>query len=338
MKNRLSHFFLILFSINFSQFAFAEERYSERLRQEILKKDQESEASKNRVNHKGYSEELRAKVLSEQSEEDKKKSDSYHYSEKLKGELGAKESSEGYSEKIQNEATAGDPLRMDSAIGALQEGRSELKMKRPGRIKNAAGFRVGARVNKKVSLEGSTILFSSIYKDSWSPDVSLFYEFHPFHWDSVFSLGFGIQFGYIHFSGKGQFQFPPSKPDGSRFDAATGESFTLQVYHGSIGPTLRLNALNYLRPFVRVYPGYYIYEEKRTFDKRSNKGKSLVLNMNAGVAVLLDWLSRDSTWNMYDNYSIKHYYITLDYLRLSTLSGKVRFSENSFFGGFTFEF
>ena len=55
--------------------------------------------------------------------------------------------------------------------------------------------------------------------------------------------------------------------------------------------------------------------------------------------VLLDWISGDSSCELYQDQGIKHYYLTLDYSRADTIKATpVTIATSALSVGFTFEF
>jgi hypothetical protein len=52
----------------------------------------------------------------------------------------------------------------------------------------------------------------------------------------------------------------------------------------------------------------------------------------------MDFLSRSTAWNMYSEHGIKHSYFTVEYSRVKSTVGDVRFDTSGIFAGFAFEF
>jgi hypothetical protein len=85
-------------------------------------------------------------------------------------------------------------------------------------------------------------------------------------------------------------------------------------------------------------PALIGYLELRNDDGRTRYGESRALFLSGGVSILLDWISRGSSWDLYAEHKIKHYYLTVDYSRLSTFSGDLSATVSGINAGLTFEF
>jgi hypothetical protein len=287
-----------------------------------------------------YTETIRKKLDSQKPDDTSGKS----YIEKLRESdpLRIKESeSENYSDKEKQKL---EPQPEGGAIQALKEGHSELQARKEGKIHHAFGIRYtdGSLTSRDYTLSNPAKSFSDIYGGNYSPEVSVFYEYQPWHSEWYGNLGFvaiaGV--GYFHALGKLGTTLP--KPDGSgNFDITTGvklQFFTIPV---TVGLSYRFNLFKYVRPYVMAGPTVIGFLENRSDnseDRPNNRGNSRAFTFSAGTAILLDWISGKDDWNMYQNYTIKHYYITLEFMKVTTFSGDVDFNSSGFVAGFAFEY
>jgi len=279
----------------------------------------------------------------------------------VRPKIKQQESSEGYTERLrQNEVTPPPPTaevsgqtyideqkqkigpnNTPSAIEAVKNGTSELKEKRLGQITSAFGLTYGAEVNRTVTAN-STILgrnFSDVYGANYAPDVTLFYEWQPFHSETWGSLGIVSTLSVSYFTGVGQFAYQLTNPvTGGLFPLASGTNFRFYSIPVSVGLEYQFNLAHYLRPFVSIEPTIIGYLETRDDGARGSGGAVYGLHYQGGVSLLLDWMSSSGSWNLYAEYGIKHFYLTAEYTQLSTLGGDVSYNENGIFAGLTFEY
>ena len=263
------------------------------------------------------------------------------YSEQLKRKHPERfrkdeEASLDYTEKLKKELP---PEKVESAIEAYKEGRSELKPRIEGEIHHAYGLRYGISTTHNAAGDGSSQAqnFQSIYGSSYSPDLNFFYEIQPIHSEWFGSVGLFGALGITYFSGIGKFSSTLERPGGGNFDAESGTKFQFFVVPATVGLNYRFNLFRIIRPYFMLGPSLIGYMERREDDGPSYWGNSRGYQIVAGAAILLDWISPRTSWDMYQNYGIKHSYLTIDYTRLSTLSG-VNFSFYGFYMGFTFEY
>ena len=326
-----------------AQSAFsAEESYTEKLKRELQEKDAKSDTSRL---EKNYTENLRRKLDEEAKEESPdEESDSKNFTESAQKKLKAdeedaeKHDSKNYSQKLRDELK---PKEMTGAIQALKEGKSQLELHRSLDINMAGGFRLGASVNKTFTAKGQTgAAFSSVYgsPEDWHPDVTLFFDYLPLYDDGLGAIGLGAQVGISYYAGKGVFRFPLSRPDGTSFGTSAKNNFYLTIVPMGIGPVVRLNLLNYVRPYGRFVPVFIFYRESRDDSDTVNKGMSKAFQYVAGVNILLDWMSRSASFSAYDVLGVKHLYLTAEYLTTSTYDGSLEMSDEGIYGGLTFEF
>ncbi|MCM2322200.1 MAG: hypothetical protein NDJ90_02955 [Oligoflexia bacterium] len=225
------------------------------------------------------------------------------------------------------------------AIQALHEGRSELKARFAGDIHNAAGFRVGATLNREVS--GATSKnFEDMYGSGFAPDVALFYEYQPFRSEWLGNIGLYGSVGASYFKGSGAFQFPVKKAwaPADNFGSESKTRFQFFVVPVSVGLDYRFNLFHFIRPFVIAAPTAVGYFETRNDTVEGHQGYSKGLYLAGGASLLLDWFSRSATWDQYATNGVRHSYLTIEYSRLETLSGDLDFSVSGLSAGFTFEY
>jgi hypothetical protein len=230
-----------------------------------------------------------------------------------------------------------------SAIQAFQEGRSELHARPEGEIHHSAAVVVGTSVTRNVVPKGdasSGLAYKDIYGDKWVPDVSLVYQYEPFHSESFGNFGILFSTGLTYHTGYAQFAFPPKKPSGvGSFPTQSQSKLQLYVFPFTGGLSYSLNLFKYVRPYVMAGPSLIGYYELIVSGNGSNhRGYSKGFYYSGGAAFLLDWISRGSTWELYSEHTIKHYYVVVEYSHLSTFSGDVDFSSSGLSTGLSFEF
>lgn len=281
------------------------------------------------------------RALEAQKKEEEEAEDQESYSEKLKRtEIPEREIDRGsYTEREKRKLA---PEKRESAIQALKEGRSELKPRIDEKINHAFGLRYGVSLTRDItaSEEMQGTVFSSMYGSTYAPDLSIFYEFQPFHSEWYGNIGFFGKLGFSFFQGYGQFSFPVPRPVGQSgtFPSGSPTRFQFFVIPATIGIDYRFNLLRFIRPYVMVGPNLIGYIENRNDDKPSKRGFSRGLDFTVGAAFLLNWLSSGGSWDMYLDNGIKKFYLTVDYSRLSTIGGDVRFTVQGVTLGFTFEY
>lgn len=325
--------------------------FIDELKAEIAEKDAEKASDGKPVASEGYTSKLKQKIAEEDSKKPADPDTGHSYSAQLKKEIEEKDredaqdskdklaTANGYTAREQAKLGPGDT---DSAIQAVREGRSELHEKRTGEIHHAGGIRVGASFNREIAAASDVAgaSFASVYGDQnrFAADVNLFYEYQPWHSEWFGSLGFFGSVGVGVFNGSGQFAVQLSKPNGDSYGATSRVKTQLFTVPMVAGLSYRFNLLRYLRPFVMVGPSFVGFYEQRNDDKDSHTASSRAFYAAGGVSILLDWMSRGSSWDLYAEHSIKHYYLTVEYDRLASFSGTVDMTVSGFFGGLTFEF
>jgi hypothetical protein len=259
------------------------------------------------------------------------------YTEQLKKDLGpSKSDSTSYTDQ-QRALMA--PQKDGGAIDALKEGHSDLHARIVGDVHNAGGFRFGSSPGRTITAPGiQGTDFSTIYSSEFLPDFNLFYEYQPLHSETWGSLGFMVSAGLGIYKGAGVFQFQLQYPDGS--GPVTGPSHVQsQLFEVplSLGLTYRLNIAHYLRPFATIGPTLIGVYEQRNDGGDAHSADARGLSAQVGLSILLDWVSKEARWQMYDSMRIKHYYLTLEFDQISTFSGPVTISASGGSAGLTFE-
>jgi hypothetical protein len=243
---------------------------------------------------------------------------------------------------VEQEKARLEPEQEGGAIQAVQDGRSELKPGIKGEIHHAAGIRIGVsgRHNITASTNSSTRAFGDVYGDSTElPEFYLFYEFQPFHSEWLGNIGVVFAAGLSYFKGKGAFALNLVNPrTGQSFGTSSRAEFRFFAIPASLGLNYRFNLARFLRPYVQVLPTLTGYYEGRNDKNSPNRGTSRGVTVSAGINVLLNPLFRRASWEVYRDYGFKHYYLTFDYSRLSSISGDVRFSSSGASAGLTYEF
>ena len=236
------------------------------------------------------------------------------------------------------------PAQKESAIQALKEGRSDLQLRREGAIHWASGFRLGAAASRTVTGDSASTngSFGSFYGSGWTPDLNLFVEYQPFHSEWFGNIGIVGGLGFTYNSGNANLKIGnlpnPFGTAGATFGTASHTNLKFITAPVSIGVNYRFNLLRYLRPFVQASPTYIAYLETRSDGRGDIRGKSTGLQIGGGANLLLDNFSKSLSWELYDEFGVKHYYLTVDYTKLSTIAGDVKFDASTLSLGLTYEF
>jgi hypothetical protein len=277
------------------------------------------------------------------------------YIESLKRKMpdgGKEESSEGYTEKLKKDLgqspSAGytddlkaklGPSKEGGAIEALKEGKSELHARMEGEIHHAMGLRVGASPSNNVTSASGAQAFNTIYGNSFPVNMSVFYEYQPWHSEWFGNIGFFGEGGFSYYEGSGIYQFIPHNADGGgNFNAQSGTTFHFISIPLSVGLDYRFNLARLFRPFVMAGGTLAGFYEDRNDGGPIHTAISAGFYYAVGVNILLDWVSSRASWDLYSEHGIKHYYLTAGYDGVQTLTGDVHYTVNGFYGGFTFEF
>jgi hypothetical protein len=234
-----------------------------------------------------------------------------------------------------------EPIPVGGAIQAYHEGRSELKPKQVGEVHHAFGIRYGASLSRAISGSGGVQLrpFSDVYGGSYAPDISFFFEFQPFRSEFLGSLGLIGMAGIGYFQSTGQFSIQLNRPGATvPIPQQTNVKFQFLMVPVTLGIAYRFNFLNFLKPYIIAGPTSVGYLEVRSDRVPANRGHSEALFFSAGASILLDWLSSGTSWDLYSNYGIHHYYLSIDYTRLSSFSGELSMTIQGITAGLTFEY
>jgi hypothetical protein len=247
---------------------------------------------------------------------------------------------------IQQEKEKLKPKEEESAIEAVHQGRSDLRLKRPGRIRHAVSVRTGASLDYRFSadeeIEGRS--FEEVYDlAGWSADFSFAYEYQLLRGERLASFGVGVQAGFAYFSGSGQFETDipivgPDGPTGANFGDESRTNFQFLMLPTAFPVTLRMNILHFVRPYAFAGPSMVGYWEMRSDDRSGSRGYSFGYVAGGGVAILLDWMSYSSAWSLYDSFGIKRSYLVAEFVNSNTLSGPVSIESSGIYAGFAFEF
>jgi hypothetical protein len=260
------------------------------------------------------------------------------YTERLKQELGPEPKTPSGSYTEQEKARLG-PDQTGGAIAAVKEGRSELHAKKIGEIHNAVGMRMGASITRDITAANSLQAFSNIYGSNFAPDLTLFYEYQPWHSEWYGNIGLFGQLGLGYYHGNGTFQFPVhNATTGGTFGNVSDTKFQFFTVPVTLGADYRFNLFRLVRPFVMAGATAVGFYEDRNDGGDSHTADSFGYYASGGVNILLDWISSGASWDLYAEHGIKHYYVTLDYSRLQTVSGSVNVTVSGLYGGLTFEF
>jgi hypothetical protein len=243
-----------------------------------------------------------------------------------------------YTEKMRAQLKPSEP---GGAIEAVREGHSELHMKRPGHIRGGVGFKIGSAMNRTFSA-GSDLQansFTNIYGNSWRPDFNLIVEYKPFYSETFGSLGFIAMGGVAIYKASGRFAVQLTEPDNTTsFPMSSRTQMTFLSVPATIGAKYQFNLSYIIRPYAIVGPTLVGVEELRNDGYGAKKAVSKGLTTTAGAAILLDWMNADNTWNLYQDFSVKHYYLTVEYTKLTTVSSPVDVSYSGLTAGFQFDF
>jgi hypothetical protein len=324
-------------------FAYSEEKpvspYIDQIRREMDERDRakrdnsEPTDSSNTVDP--YLQSVRKKLDREKPQSE---TSSESYTEQQKKLLAAPKNPTGSESYSDQEKAKLAPESNPSAIQAVKEGKSELHARRSGEIHNAAGIRIGPSLTHDVTASTGLRPFNDIYGSNAQPDVELFYEYQPWHSEWYGNLGIFGQTGVGYAHGKGVFQFPVANPSANTKDTSSSTTFQFFTVPVTVGLNYRFNLFRYLRPFVMAGPSEIIFYEGRSDGQDGHTARSTGFLATGGVSILMDWISGQSSQDLYSSNGIKHYYLSIDYSRLSTFSGDVRVTVSGIYAGFTFEF
>lgn len=271
--------------------------------------------------------------------------DSAGYTEKIQQQLKAKEQTNGSENYTEKQKALLPPKEQGGAIQAVNEGHSDLRMIRSGNIHHAFGFKVNALPDFAFS-SPTGAQFSNVYGSGFAPDLQFFYEYQPWHGENFASIAFFSMLDFSYHQGFGQFAVqlynytadPARQNISSDYFPTTSHTFFRFMDAGLTGGlTLHINAAKYVRPYASGGPTVMVFQETRDDGQQGGRGHAFGAYFAGGVNFLLDYVSRDATWQLYDVYGIKHYYFTVEYSRIQGLGGSVTLNTSGVMAGFTFE-
>lgn len=276
--------------------------------------------------------------------------DSKGYSERLKLDLGPSEKTEGdYAKKEKAKLKAENPSET-SAIQKVKDGKSELEMKRVGKITGTGGFRFGVNSTRTVDADQANRYrkFEDIYPPDKTPDVQFFYEYQPLRSNIWGSLGLYTSFGVAYRTGQGLFERAPYDPSqqvmgaaenaAGRYNEQTNFKFTFLTMPLSVGVGYRFLAARWIVPYAVLAPTAIIFAERRSNPRISDWGRSNGITQIVGTAFAMDWLDHASSWSMYEAMGVKRIYFNLEYYRLSDIgNNEIQFETSAIFAGFSFD-
>jgi hypothetical protein len=246
------------------------------------------------------------------------------------------ESDESY---IEREKAKLSPEEERSPIKEVMSGRGDLKPKKLGEIHHAMGFRYGVALSRSYSAPGLEARpFDQVYGQNYSPDGTFFYEYQPFHSEWFGNIGLFGMVGVGFNSGNGQFSYAVPKPTNptETFPITSGVKFQFYTVPVTAGLNYRFNLARIIRPYIFFGPTAVGYIETRNDELPGHKGASFGLYTTVGAALSLDWATE--AWDLYSSFGVKHYYLTFDYLQITTLFGDVNISSSGFLVGLAFEY
>ena len=232
------------------------------------------------------------------------------------------------------------PPDTESAIQKVAEGRSNLQLKRPGPVTGSVGLKIGTVVNHSFTGSAPVVVnnFTDVYGNNWAPDFSLIVEYKIFHHEDYASFGILGELGAGIFKGSGLFAIQLQKPNGSNFPSASLTKMTFISIPVTLGPKVQLNMSKYFRPYAIVGVTAIGMAENRNDGVGSRRALSKGVTTTGGAAIPMDWLSGGNSWDLYQDFSIKHYYFTVEYTKLTSIASPVDVSYSGVDMGFTFDF
>ncbi len=333
---------LLLSLLLVSAISFADEKSSTPYLDEMKREIQEMDIATGRKDAQdegSFTEKVKSRLNKEDKEKDRE--DYEGYTDRLRSEdPKAKEKKDGTDFIDQEKRTMGPAPEPGGAIQAVHEGRSELHARKRGEIHHAAGVKVGASLTRVINAGGAQLRsFEEIYGDNYAPDVTFFHEYQPWHSEWYGSIGLLSSLGVSYFHGKGIFGIQLLKPDGvTKYPSESETTFQFFTLPITMGIDYRFNLARIIRPFVSASLAEILYYEYRNDDGDSHRGHSEGVLLQGGASILLDWISGNSSWDLYMDHGVKHYYLTVEYSRLTTFSGDVSMNVSGIYAGLTFEF
>ena len=259
--------------------------------------------------------------------------------DKVKGENPGyfKKNPDGsYSDRIKAEIGPGE---QGGAIAAVNEGRSELHARKLGEAHAAFGLQETFLINPNFTASNGAQPFSSVYP-GFTPDFAVTYNYRLWRFWSG-EIAFTAAAGATYNHGFGIYQYPLTNwnvnPTTS-FGSTSQVGFQFISVPVQAGFNYRMTGTKYIQPYVAIEPALIPSIEVRsdTGDTHYTDSRSLV--STAGVWFQLDWISKGAEWSLYNDYGIQHYYLTVLYQNVVTLSGGVNFAFSGATLGFAFEY
>ena len=223
-----------------------------------------------------------------------------------------------------------------SAIADTKKGLGPKQGIKEGNIHHGMGFKFGASIERSVSVAGSIgsgVAFSTLYAAQVAPDLTLAYEFQPFHSENFGSLGFGGILGASLYRGKGKFQV-----DLPGFGSVSDTEFRFLFVPVMALVNYRFNLPRLIRPYVQAAAGPNLFVETRSDSTRNKHGYSLGAIFTGGVAINLNYLTSNRGWESYTEAGIHHTLLTIDYSRQVHLRGDLNVQASGVNVGLNYEF
>ncbi|MBI2711263.1 MAG: hypothetical protein HYX41_00165 [Bdellovibrio sp.] len=305
-----------------------------------------------------YIDEIKRQMREQGEDLDKKSGEGPSYIESIKrSDTTEVEDSRGYTERIrkaiQDDRVEGDdrsytevekiklePKPEGGAIQAVLDGKSELSAKKKGDIHFHAGLRYGVAMAREITAargyQGAD--FGAVYGSQYAPDFAFFYEYQPFHSEWFGSFGILGMLGLGYYRGLGQFSYSIPKPGGGTFSQSSSTAFTLYVLPVTVGVSYRFNLFRLLRQFIIVGPTAIAYYEARIDDASNKRAYSFSMMGTVGVSVLLDWMEKTGTFDLYSLHGVHHLYLNVDYSRWLPFPGDFSFAGSALTVGLSLEF
>jgi hypothetical protein len=106
----------------------------------------------------------------------------------------------------------------------------------------------------------------------------------------------------------------------------------------TIGAKYQFNLSHIIRPYALAGPTLVGISEARNDGIGAKHALSKGITTSVGAAFLLDWISGGNTWNLYQDFGVKHFYLTVEYTKLTSISSPVDVSYSGMNAGFTYDF
>lgn len=253
-------------------------------------------------------------------------------------EFEEQKTDQSYTEQQKAAIGPGDE---ESAIDKVHKGTSALTMKRPGKVTGAFGFSLGLGVDHNVTANnqpGNPTTFEEVYGGHFVPDVTFFGEHQFFHNETYGSLGVVASLQINYYWGYGQYAIPLFQPSGDAFPSTSLTKFSFGAIPISVGADYRFSLGHTIKPFVMIKPTLIPFFELRDDGVAGHQGLSKAIYTNGGINILLDGMDKDLAWDLYSDYNIKHVYLTIEFVKLTTFASDVVFNYYGADVGFTFEY